>query len=162
MGEQIKGLVHQTALAYGFRMIPKIKTFDRWHIHATIAFVLVAVFALMGCKTAVKQPKQDEFGRLRILLNILNDEEWEFIGGRIQVVLHEVKVESPLAASTPEGRKLQEVIDDHRPSPEIREALAQYRKAQGVGPGNTAAQKNLVNVLNLRQEAILVLQGLLR
>jgi hypothetical protein len=77
-------------------------------------------------------------------------------------VLHEIKVEPPLAAASPEGRKLQEVLDDNRPSPEIREALAQYRKSQGVGPGNTVAQQNLLAVLNYRQEAIAVLQGLLR
>ncbi len=116
----------------------------------------------MGCKTAVKQPKHDELGRLRIVLNVPNDQEWEVISGRIQAVLHEVQVEPHLAASSPEARKLQEVIDNNRPNPEIREALAQYRREQGSGLDNSAAQKNLLKLLTCRQEAIAVLQGLLK
>jgi hypothetical protein len=113
---------------------------------------------------------QRTLDRLRGDLGV-SEEEWTVIRPRIEAVYRLVHVQaSPddastetLSAVTKAIEAVRSLLRDQKTTPDqIRDALTQLRAArEKVKQELTKAQKNLRQIMTLRQEAILILNGLL-
>jgi hypothetical protein len=121
--------------------------------------------------------------QIRQSLNVTNDNEWAVIQPLVQKVMDTrreagggggVGMPGPGGPVGPGGRgrlgaqasseqqALQKAIDDGAPVPQIKDVLAKCRAARKDKQAKLeAAQNNLKNVLNIKQEAQAVLLGLL-
>jgi hypothetical protein len=117
--------------------------------------------------------------QIRQRLNVTNDNEWAVIQPLVQKVMNTRREAGggggmgmpgpggpggrgrPGTQASSEQQALQKAIDDGAPVPQIKDVLAKCRAARKDKQAKLeAAQNNLKNVLNIKQEAQAVLLGL--
>jgi hypothetical protein len=132
----------------------------------------------------IKQVQQQFLTSLRDQMEVTNDTEWNAMEPLLSKVV-QAETESliggmggmgmmrmfmgnrggnipGLSQSDPEGEALQKLLDDGAPTRQVRDALARYNDARKRKADElTRNREQLRKILTPRQEAILVLTGLL-
>jgi hypothetical protein len=123
-----------------------------------------------SARSASTDPQNRTLTRLREQLEVDDDDEWDVIAQRIGKLEEARRGTSPGAAtdrskrtsSNIERDMLKAAVSDKLPEAEIKSRLARAREAYRQNEDRlAAAQTDLRDVLTVRQEAIVVLAGLL-